>query len=170
MKLDRKNIILFGGVALMSLLTYQLGFKKTIDTYKNFKALEQQKQSSYNAITELASLTKRNLVLSKKLESYQVADLTVQNSLLAFLNQASEELDLKINSFNPTHEFAEEHQNLNSYTFEISGGYVNLLKCLNQIENKSIFGEIKSVNFEAKTLSKQRNKELKVFVVLQLSR
>ncbi|MEX0288538.1 MAG: hypothetical protein AB3N14_05465 [Flavobacteriaceae bacterium] len=166
MKNNSKTKILLAAIALMFWLAYQFSIKNTLTARAEYNML--------SARTELLKDTPRQLSMLKQKESYydsilQQMDLggtSLQNNLLRVLNQAAEKHNLKVMDFNKPHVFQADNNSLYTYSFDLKGGYNNILKTIYTLEQKGNFGDVVYVDFEKKKNYRTRRNSLtaKVFV------
>jgi len=148
MILNKKNKLLVFEILAMLFLCYQFAIKQTFTTYRAYSNNLQKKEELSSIPLQLERLTQKELVLDKQLLELNVEDISIQNNLLKYLNQEAEKNKVKIIDFNSPHRFEGENGEIETYIFDLEGGFTNILKLLNALENHGAFGAINHTAFE----------------------
>jgi hypothetical protein len=94
-------------------------------------------------------------------------DTSIQNNLIRIINQEAKKNKVKVMDFNQPHLFQIGETNEYTYSFDLSGNFVDILKVANEIELKGNFGEIIHFNFEKKKDYKTSKSYLTTTILMQ---
>ena len=83
------------------------------------------------------------------------------------INASAEENNIKIVSFLEPHIELKNDLTIKTYQFVIQGDYNNIIHFVNQLEQKSKFGEIINLHFEKKMNFRTGKSFLEAFVLLK---
>lgn len=150
MKFNKKNKILFVGILLMLFVSYRLAIKKTMDEAKAHTVNFERKELIKDIPKQLAFLNQKEIHLDTQLRLLNVENSSLQNSLLKFLNEASEKHKVKIIEFNSPHIYSTERETKETYIFKLEGSYTSILKTIHALENKGSFGAVAHLEMEKK--------------------
>ena len=112
-------------------------------------------------------LTQKDVSLDSVLTKLSLNNLSVENSLIRFLDIKSKEFSTTLVDFNPTHSVSLENGVLSTYNFKLQGNFTDLLNVLHRIENESKFGELSHVSFIKSKNIRTKKTFLQVDVLLQ---
>ena len=93
--------------------------------------------------------------------------MKLQNNLLKSLNANADTLGFKLVVFNETHLFKKEQLEINSHVFTVEGKFDELLKLINNLEQKTRYGEIVHLHFQKKKDLRTRKERLEARVIVQ---
>ncbi len=163
----QKKIVIPIGFVLAMFLIYNLAIKKTLAAKNEYKVLLQEKKKLDNANNEIEYLNKKKAHLDIFLKKHKISiNSSFQQILLQKITQFSNKDKIEIIAFNKPHLFNYNSTTLETYSFEVKGGFVSLLRLVNYID-KSNLGELISVNFEKKKNYRTRREYLKAMVYLK---
>ncbi|MCD8413417.1 hypothetical protein [Tenacibaculum finnmarkense] len=146
---------------------YNLAIKKTITAKKEYKVLLQAKKELDNATAEIDYLNKKKGDLDFFLKKHEISIYSsFQQILLQKITNFSKKDNIEIIAFNKPHIFRENSTIIETYSFEVKGNFVTLLKLINHIENTRL-GELFSVHFEKKKNYRTRKEYLKTMVYIK---
>ncbi len=162
-----KNRLLLLGFLLALLACYHLAFSKTIEVKKQLNSLTKQSVNFKNITKLSTNLYHREKYVDSVLKKNNFKNLSIQNNLLEFLNQQSQENKFLITDFIEPHDFIKDNATITSYQFTIKGDFNSLLGVVYSLEQNYNFGKITHINFEKKRDYRKRKDELLCFVVLE---
>ncbi len=165
--MTKKNKLLLAGIAVLLVLCYQLGIKKTHSYYKQYKQLKGQEASLESIPKQLRFLKERNEILDQELAKRNAEAGSIQNALLRFLNKVSEEESVRILEFLEPHLYTTEQEEIETFIFEVEGSYGGILKVVNALESNGSFGAVSHVAFEKNRHPKTRKTSLHAVVFLE---
>jgi len=163
----QKNIALLIGFLLVILLSYLFAIRNTLEAKSKLTALQIEKKLFNSSENKLNYLNQHNNYLDSILKLNEIyANVSFQQTILNKISKYTEENKLKISSFNIPHIFKENQKKLTTYTLEVQGNFIPLLKFLNYFENQRL-GTIVSVNFMKKKNYRRNRNYLTVKIYLQ---
>ena len=160
------GLLLFGTLVLL-FASYQFAISKTFSLKKEYDILKREMGNFQNFEADLIRLNQKDVSLDSVLTKLSLNNLSVENSLIRFLDIQSKEFNTTIVDFNPTHEISLENGVLSTYNFKLQGSYTDLLKVLHKLETESQFGELAHVSFIKSKNLRTRKSFLQVNVLLQ---
>ncbi|WP_010518704.1 hypothetical protein [Croceivirga radicis] len=167
MKLDKKNIILISGYIVLLIISYQVAIKKTIETYRQHKELDKDYNKHKTLPKKINSILQEKENLELQRNKLKISQNLSRNGLIEYLSRETEINDIKIISFNEPHTSIENNQTIFSFTFELKGSFLAMLKLLNKLENSGAYGTISHLQFETKRNFDQNKNELTVKTIVQ---
>ncbi len=170
MKLTNKNKYLLVGVVALSLLSYRLAIHNTLAVREEFYNNLEKKESIANLPGQLSMLGQKEKTLDAQLLALNVGNSSLQNNLLKFLNQEASKNRVKIIDFNSPHVVEAEKGTIETHIIHLEGGYTDILKTLNALENKGSYGAISHLAFEKKKNHRSKRTYLQAEVFLQQKR
>lgn len=150
MKIDKKNKMLFAGMLLLLLVSYQFAINKTILLGKESKRLNIEVEKFKDIPNKLSILHQKNIHYDSILGKMDLVDTSIQNNLLRTINQEAAKTNTKVMEFKQPHLYQVGENSLHTYSFNLNGNYKNILKVVHTIEQKGSFGEIVHVDFQKK--------------------
>jgi len=150
MKIDKRNKILFTGIALLLFASYQLAINKTVLLGKESKRLGMEVEKFKDIPSKLAILNQKNAHYDSILGKMDLVDTSIQNNLLRTINQEAVKTNTKVMEFKQPHLYQVGENSLLTYSFNLDGDYKNILRVVHTIEQKGNFGEIVHVDFQKK--------------------
>ncbi|MEM1340494.1 MAG: hypothetical protein AAF717_08295 [Bacteroidota bacterium] len=170
MLLNSKNKGLLLGVIALLIVSYQLAITKTIAARKAHRANYKRDISAANLPEQHSLLSKKEQQLDAQLLKFNLEDTSLQNNLLKFLTAQTEKQHVKIIDFNAPHSIQNKGQTVETYIFDLEGGYTAILKVLNALENNAGFGGIVHVAYEKKKALRSKRTALQARVFLEQMR
>ncbi|UJH68650.1 hypothetical protein [Allomuricauda sp. SCSIO 65647] len=167
MKLTNKNKYLLAGVVAMLLLSYRLAIHKTLMVREEFYNSLGKKESITNLPRQLSMLGQKEKTLDAQLVAFDVGNSSLQNNLLKFLNQEASKNQVKIIDFNSPHVVEGEKGTTETHILHLEGGYTDILKTLNALENKGSYGAISHLAFEKKKNYRSKRTYLQAQIFLE---
>jgi len=167
MKLNKKNKILLTGVLIMLVISYKLAIQNTIELASTYNSNLDRKELIKDIPKQLALLSQKEQYLDSQLNSLNIDNSSLQNSLLKFLNKESEKNKVKIIEFNSPHIFRTELQSSETYIFNLEGTYTNVLKIVHALENNGSFGAISHLELEKKKDYRRKRTYLEAKIFLE---
>lgn len=150
MDIKLKNRILIFSFVLSLLLIYKFVLTRTIEVQKDFEKLSEEKSLLDNASHKIFKLNEEEKQLDAILKKKNISvKNTFQQTLLQSITTFSAKNNLEIVSFNKPHEYKTEITKLLTYSFEVKGNYISLLKLINYLEDLQL-GTLKSITFNKK--------------------
>jgi hypothetical protein len=167
MKLSLKNKVLIIGFIISLFIVYKLALSKTIETSIAVSQLSKEQITLSNISNTVLRFQLQEKKLDSILKNYNLSiDNSFQQSLLKNITQLSKKHNLQILAFDKPHEFKTNFTKLSTYSFEIKGDFISILKMINKLETLQL-GELISIDFEKKTNFKTGVKFLTCKVLLQ---
>ncbi|MFT5893059.1 MAG: hypothetical protein ACI9Y7_003178 [Dokdonia sp.] len=168
MTIKQKNtalVISFFGVLLLG---YFLSISVTLSLKDNYDNLKTQEQIYSNIPKRLQVLSQKERYYDSLLQHYQITETSLQNNLLKTIDRYAVDHAIKIISFNEPHSVIQEGKKTNSYAFRVSGDFNTILGLAYQLEQRSKFGMIASLQFEKLKNYRTGQTSLEGAFVLQL--
>lgn len=163
----QKNIGLLIGFLASIFIAYNFSIKKTLESKKKHSSLLQEKDLVDNAVARIQYLQQKNKSLDVFLTSKNVSvETSFQQMLLEKITKFSKGKNLDIIAFNQPHRIENNQTVIETYSFELKGDYVSLLKLINYLEHEQL-GQLISVNFEKKKNYKTNRYYLTTTILLQ---
>lgn len=150
MKIDKRNKMLFAGIAILFLASYQLAINKTILLGKESKRLGLEVEKFKDIPNKLSLLNQKNKHYDSILGKMDLVDTSIQNNLLRTINQEATKTNTKVMEFKQPHLYEVGENSLYTYSFNLNGNYKNILRVVHTIEQKGNFGEVVHVDFQKK--------------------
>ena len=150
MKTDTKNKLLFSGILLLLFASYKLAISKTFQLKAESQKLEIQLKPFKDIPKKLSMLHQKKAYYDSILKKMDLMDTSIQNNLLRTLNEEAHKNNITVMDFNQPHISQDGETRLYTFSFRLSGTYVNILKVIHTIEQKGNFGEIVHTDFEKK--------------------
>ena len=167
MNSQQKNIGLLVGFLVSVFIAYHFAIKQTIEAKKRNVVLLKEKDLVDNAVTKIEYLHQKNNNLSSLLTSNNISiKSSFQQMLLEKITKFSKEKNITIIAFNQPHKIENNQTEIETYSFELKGNFVSLLKLINYVEHQQL-GELISVNFEKKKNYKTNRNYLTSTIFLQ---
>ena len=149
-------LVLFS--VLFGIFVYQSVLSKTIDLYKQNRALSVTLKAASDAPAKFQLLRKKlssldNVIQSRQLDSSQ----SVHDFLISVLSKYCKENNTILKSFPETSTFTQGNFEIQTNSFTVQGSFVNLLQLVYLLEQKHRTGKLSSVNFQsAKDMDSQK--------------
>ena len=163
---NKMGLLVLGALVLL-FASYQFAISNTLSLKKEYKTLNREMDSFKNFDEELIQLTQKDVSLDSVLTKLSLNNLSVENSLIRFLDVQCKAFNTSIIDFNPTHAVNLDSGMLSTYNFKLQGNFTDLLKVLHKIETESKFGELSHVSFVKSKNLRTRKSFLQVDVLLQ---
>ena len=151
----RKNIVLVCVLALLFYLSYVLAIKNTLALKSEYNTLKEESLQVKEIPKKFAVLGQKERQLESVLKRMSLGNTSLQNNLLKTLNSQADLNNLFIIGFKEPHKVVENDNAIITYEFTVEGNFTNILKTINNLENKGSFGEVIHVKF----LKPQRRKK-----------
>ncbi|MCL6275424.1 hypothetical protein M3P19_15525 [Muricauda sp. 2012CJ35-5] len=167
MQLNRKNKYLIFGVLAMSVVCYLFAIKNTL-LLRQQLALSQEKAERHGNIqNRLSALTHKEQQLDLALTDLYLDNASVQNNLLDYINTQSLELKVNVLELNAPHISQGNNSTTTTQRLRIEGSYAAILKLINSLEFKGVFGRISHVDFEKTKNFRTRKTSLQASIYLE---
>lgn len=164
---QQKNIGLLIGFLISGFIAYHFAIKKTVIAKNKHELLLVEKNLVDNASSKIEYLNKKNGNLNSFLVSNNLSiENSFQQMLLEKINIFSKEKNIQIITFNKPHKIELDQTVVETYSFKLKGGFIDLLKLINYIEQQRL-GELISIDFEKKKNYKTHRNYLTVNIFLQ---
>lgn len=148
MTIKQKNTALIAGFVGILILGYFVSISETLAIKKNYDHLKEQELIYANIPQRLQVLTQKEKHYDSLLQHYQITETSLQNNLLKTIDRYADDHSIKVVSFLKPHSVTQKGKKTNSYTFTVSGDFNSILGLAYQLEQKSKFGMIASLQFE----------------------
>lgn len=165
--ISKKNIQLLLGIGLLLVASYYLAIQKTLILKNQSDRLQSQSEQYRNIPNKLNLLRQKNVYFDSILTNMDFNDTSIQNNLIRIINQEAKKNKVKVMDFNQPHLFQIGETNEYTYSFDLSGNFVDILRVANEIELKGNFGEIIHLNFEKKKDYKTSKSFLTTTILMQ---
>lgn len=143
-----RNMVFIVALVIVCVLCYQFGIKKTLSIKTEYKALIDEKMAFNNMQQQLNLLRQKERYYDSLLLKYQIANNSIQNSLLNTLNSFVKSNDLSISKFNEPHvNNNADGQKVVTYNFTVKGTYNNIMRLTHFIEQRTKLGQILNIHF-----------------------
>lgn len=167
MSQENKNILLIIGFVMMLIIAYKMAFSRTIAVKKEVQAMEAQVVNSNNLMALTSNLNHREKFVDSVLQNNNIKNLSTQNNLLSFLNQAAQKEAFIITSFNEPHLYSEDNIQNSSFQFILQGNFNEIEKIIYMLEQEHNFGKIVHLKYEKKRDYRKAKDYLQCFIVLE---
>lgn len=164
---SRKLKLLYLGIGLLTLLSYQLALRNTLVLASKSQELESDLLIGSVSPRQQAQLKQQITGYSKYLADLNLSNTSFQNNLLRHLNISSKEFGTVVTAFNQPHEFSLDQNTFLTYSFNLQGSFSEILKTIHALENQGGFGEIVHIDYEKKTDHRRRATYLEATVMVQ---
>lgn len=168
MTIKQKNKALVIGFFGVLVLGYFLAITETIKLKDNYNNLQQVGEINANIPQRLLALEQKEHHYDSLLQHYQITETSLQNNLLQTIDRYALDHTVKVVSFSEPHRYQEKDKTTNSYAFSVTGDFKSILGLAYELEQKSKFGMIASLDFEKKTNYRNGSKRLEGHFILQL--
>ena len=165
--MSKKNKLLILGTLLMFLASYQFALKRTFLTYGEYRDNQDTVEAVSNVPRLLTVLTQKEQVLNKQLEDLNLNNSSLQSNLLKFLSEKAEIHLVKVIAFNAPVVHRDENREIETFIFSLEGGYTDVLKMVNALENHGGFGAVTHVGLKKKKDYKSKRSYLQAEIFLE---
>jgi len=167
MDIKNKNKLLVVGFVCMLFLVYTLAISKTITTKKAVSKLRIEKKLLTNVSSKITALKSKEFELDSILKSYNLSiDNSFQQTLLLKVTELSKKENLQIIQFIEPYVFVGNNTKILTYSFELKGDFISLLKMVNYLGELQL-GQLISINFEKKKNYRTNTNYLTCKILLQ---
>jgi hypothetical protein len=162
-----KNKILAIGFIVSLFIVYKFAVSNTIEVKKMVKILNDEKLLLNNISEKISNLQVKEVQLDVILKKRNISiNHSFQQTLLQNVNSVAKKNSLQIMAFNEPHKYNNGVTKLFTYSFEVKGDYISLLRMINHLENLQL-GNLISVNFEKKKNFRSNTNFLTCKILLQ---
>jgi hypothetical protein len=144
----RKLYALVAGCVLAGYLCYSLAISNSLEQRALSHKLKAENNLNRELPKNMALLQQKEKHLDSILTAMDMGNTSIQNNLLKGLQTRAVNFDLKLISFQEPLTYEEEGNTVVNYRFRLQGSYLNILKGLHALENKTRFGALTHVAFE----------------------
>lgn len=162
----QKNIGLLIGFVLILILSYQLAITKTLEQKNEYENLKQEALLFNNAPKQLSLLKQKERYYDSLLVTYQLDGSSIQNNLLAAINDYANKNNLTVVSFLEPHMVTKNELDIKTYDFTLEGNYNSIIGLIYTLEQKTKFGEVINLHFEKKKNFRSGKEYLEARVLL----
>ena len=167
MDIKLKNKILVIGFIVALFIVYKFAISKTIETQKVVSKLTTEKSLLSNVSSKILDLEAKEAQLDAILKKRNISiSNSFQQTLLQNVTSFAQKNKLQIIAFNEPHTYSTKITKLATYSFEIRGNFISLLKMVNFLESLQL-GELITINFEKKKNFRTNTNYLTCNVLLQ---
>lgn len=167
MGIKLKNKILVIGFIIALFIVYKFAISKTIETQNVVSKLAKEKSLLNNISTKILDLEAKEVQLDAILKKRNISiSNSFQQTLLQNVTSFAQMNKLQIIAFNEPHTYSTNITKLATYSFEIKGDFISLLKMVNFLERLQL-GELLTINFEKKKNFRTNRNYLTCKVLLQ---
>ena len=148
---SKKNKILLLSFLSSLWVCYILAISPTLALKKEAKFLEKNHLQNQETLLELNRLILQKKQYEQILKTYPVYKTSsLQNNLLETIHTFGKKQQLKIVSFHQPHSAVFKNTLFTTYSFEVKGSYQSMVKLIQHLEEKRLFGTVFSCRFEKK--------------------
>lgn len=162
-----KNKYLGIGIILLLGLSYYAAIDKTLILREESVRLTNQSEQYNNIPKKLNLLLQKNKHYDSVLNGMDFNDTSIQNNLIRTINQTAKGNDVKVMDFNQPHEYKIGETTAYTYSFDLNGDFVDILKVIYKIEEKGSFGNIVHLDFEKTRDYKTNRSSLNATALIQ---
>jgi hypothetical protein len=163
----RKNLYLFFGVIALSILSYNLAIKKTLQLHFRSTELTHLLNSSIEAPDRLSDLRKEDEQLVR-LVGNNVNDASkVRLMLLGNCSQLCDSLGCKLLKVDGVHTNAEQEMTINTHIFTLEGSFSQIVLFLRELETTFKEARIVAVHYDSRTDPRIKSVQLEATVYVQ---
>lgn len=161
---ENKQYLLAAAAIVLLLTCYELAFKDTIAAWQTNQRLKAQLAQVADMTLQPAYLARKNSNLSKIIGSYVSDTAAFRSNIIGSISSLAEKEHVKLSevpSQNPLYQAG-------SFTVQklgFEGGFIPLLKVLNQLQAQKGIGIVRSVNYRASV--QRQNKTIIMEVYLE---
>ena len=167
MDIKLKNKILLIGFTALLLIVYNFAISKTFQIQKMVSELTKEKLLLSNISSKISGLENKELQLDAILKKRNIlVNNSFQQTLLQNVTSFVKKNKLQILTFNEPHTYSTNITKLATYSFEIKGDFISLLRMVNFLEKLQL-GELITINFEKKKNFRNNTSYLTCKVLLQ---
>lgn len=159
--------ILLGGIFIVSILTYKLAIKKTLELKAECSKIENELNSVGYAPQKISVLRKR-LSEIEKLYGSDFEDLDkLQEKLLQHIGLTCKQYDLVLIELPEVHQYKNNDYVIKTFKVVVEGNYIDILKFVYDLEFKPALGRLASIKFYTQTNYRKNNKILYAQIIIQ---
>nr|MUH40228.1 hypothetical protein [Zobellia laminariae] len=151
----------------MLLISYKLAFEKTFNSRSLYLQQASMVKSIKNTPQQLSLLNQKETYYDSILGKMNLSDTSFQNNLLKMLNREARTNSIKVIDFNQPHIYSNDSNIEKTFSFNLRGSYLGILKTVYNIEQKAHFGNIIHVHFEKKNNYRTRKSYLETYVLIR---
>lgn len=167
MQQKTKNILLVIGFILIVIIAYRYAIANTLQLKKEYEMLQQEALVFDNLPTQLSTLKQKERYFDSLLNTYQLGESSMQNSMLNTINTYADANQIKVVDFIKPHRIKQQDLTVNTYQFTIEGNYNAILSLVHQLEQHTKFGEIINLKFKKEKNYKTDKHFLQASVLLK---
>lgn len=162
----QKNRLLLAGAIVFLIAAYALAFRNTIRVMGENKLFGRQVELARTAPAQIEALNRKVAFLDEKFDLLQNRE-NFRNSLLSQAGDVCKEFNLVLKSFGEPVIFSDHNVVIENYRVELQGGYINLVKAIDQLENQLAGGRMVSARFYLEYDRRSKKEYLAVSIVVQ---
>jgi hypothetical protein len=166
MSLKRKYYFLIASIGLMSIFTYKLAIKKTMNLYFTKKDLIEMLEQQSTSSKEVESIDIEMQRINKAIGTGSKSKSFIQERILSFLSNYIEATNILLTEFPDSKNYKKNDINLITTKFVVQGGFNKLLIMLDAFEKEIEFGKVASVKFDLVRGPKLKN-ALELTLIIQ---
>ena len=163
---SQKNYLILGGFILTLILVYVLNFSKTIDLYLTVSQSEKEIENVSSYPKKITMYSTKLKELNRVIESFVKDDDFGQEEILEEVSSFCNNNRIKIRQFPVSTMEVKGDILLENYSFVVDGSFKNILKLIDNLENKKKIGKITSVKMEK--IKERRTKRIKLYATIYL--
>lgn len=167
MDIKLKNKILITSFILALFIVYKFAVVKTFETQKIVDELIEEKLLLSTISAKIFALKTKEIQLDAVLKKRNISiNNSFQQTLLQNITSFAKQNKLQIIAFNEPHTFITNVTKLSTYSFEVKGNFIPVLRMINFLEKLQL-GELITINFEKKKNFRTNTNYLTCRVLLQ---
>lgn len=169
MDIKLKNKILVVGFIVVLFIIYEFAISKTIETNKIVSQLTIEKSLLKNVSNKILDLKTKEAQLDAILKKRNISiSNSFQQMLLQNVTSFAQKNELQIIAFSEPHTYNTNITRLATYSFEIKGSFISLLKMICFLEELQL-GKLLTIKFEKKNNYRNNTNYLTCKILLQKS-
>jgi hypothetical protein len=167
MTFKKKNIILLMGALLLLLLSWNLAISETVNLRTKVSQAEVSLFSVERAPQEIANLKYELGKIQGNTKMLYSGILPMREALLSEITELAYKYDSQLRGFPEFFIQEKEDFELTTSPVVLEGKFENLLKLMNDFEERNSTGKISSAHFEVKRSLRKRDRKLFLTLYIQ---
>ncbi len=163
---QRRYFILIAGTILLLILSYKLGFKRSLELRAECKNLSSRLVNIKDAPMRIKQLEEKKRSI-ENLIGKATYEKDTRDVIVNYVSTYCEKEDVTLRQLHDIHISEEEDYRIETNRLTLEGDFHKLLQLLYHIENDYTFGQVSSVRFYKAKNIKSRQNELLLEIFVQ---
>lgn len=142
----KKEYLFIAAVLILLSISYQLAFKKTLEAWQVNKQLKAQIAQASDLSIQPAYLDRKNNNLSKIIALYKTDTIAFRSNIISTISLIAQKGNVKLSNV-PLEDPLFRNDNFRIQKLSFEGGYFDLLKVLDALNNYKNIGVTRAVLF-----------------------